>query len=205
MEHCHNVTCMRVNAICTILQLTLVTRGPRGRFRTAQAQRRHSANIYFFFFAQTHKFFISARPDGPGGHSANYCVVYPGNTPENHPPTEACMIHSKQHRGCRIQDPETRGKHQTKTTPTAEISHSARTAHGAPPKVTVKITGLEILIPAASAHTNKTGWWRDVSLMAKSPPWKRAHAWQEFPTRPELPAMPCPEHCVGRRCRCRHA
>ena len=25
------------------------------------------------------------------------------------------MIHSKQHRGCRIQDPGTRGKHQTKT------------------------------------------------------------------------------------------
>ena len=40
-------------------------------------------------------------------------VVYPGNTPANHPPTEACMIHSKQHRGCRIQDPGTCGKHQT--------------------------------------------------------------------------------------------
>ena len=36
-------------------------------------------------------------------HSANYYVVYPGNTPANHPPTEACMISSKQHRGCRIQ------------------------------------------------------------------------------------------------------
>ena len=30
-------------------------------------------------------------------HSANYYIVYPGNTPENHPPTEACMINSKQH------------------------------------------------------------------------------------------------------------
>ena len=30
-------------------------------------------------------------------HSANYYVVYPGNTPENHPPTEVCMINSKQH------------------------------------------------------------------------------------------------------------
>ena len=29
-------------------------------------------------------------------HSANYCV-YSGNTPENHPPTEACMVNSKQH------------------------------------------------------------------------------------------------------------
>ena len=47
-------------------------------------------------------------------HSANYYVVYPGNTPENHPPAEGCMIHSKQHRGCRIQDPGTRGKYQTK-------------------------------------------------------------------------------------------
>ena len=27
----------------------------------------------------------------------NYYVVYPGNTPENHPPTEACMINLKQH------------------------------------------------------------------------------------------------------------
>ena len=42
----------------------------RGRFRTAWAQRVHSANYY---------------------------VVYPGNTPENHPPTEACMVNSKQH------------------------------------------------------------------------------------------------------------
>ena len=41
-----------------------------GRFRTARAQRAHSAN--------------------------NYYVVYRGNTPENHPPTEACMIKSKQ-------------------------------------------------------------------------------------------------------------
>ena len=29
--------------------------------------------------------------------SANYYVAYPGNTPENYPPTEACMINSKQH------------------------------------------------------------------------------------------------------------
>ena len=46
-------------------------------------------------------------------HSTNYCVVYPGNTLENHPPTEACTINSKQHRGCRIQDPGTCGKHHT--------------------------------------------------------------------------------------------
>ena len=49
-------------------------------------------------------------------HGANYCVACPGNTPANHPPTEAGMINSKQHRGCRIQDPGTRGKHQTKKT-----------------------------------------------------------------------------------------
>ena len=28
-------------------------------------------------------------------HSANYDGVCPGNTPENHSPTEACMINSK--------------------------------------------------------------------------------------------------------------
>ena len=60
----------------------------KGRFHTARAQRAHDANYY---------------------------VVYPVNTPENHPPTEACIIHSKQHQGRRIQDPGTRGKHQTKT------------------------------------------------------------------------------------------
>ena len=49
------------------------------------------------------------------GHSANYYVVYPRNTPENHPLTDACMIHSKQHQGCRIQGPGSHGKHQTKT------------------------------------------------------------------------------------------
>ena len=41
-------------------------------------------------------------------HSANYSNYYgvhPGNTPANHPPTEARMTHSKQHRGCRVQDP----------------------------------------------------------------------------------------------------
>ena len=31
------------------------------------------------------------------GQSANDYVVYPGNTPENHPPAEGCMINSKQH------------------------------------------------------------------------------------------------------------
>ena len=99
--------------------------GQGGRFRTARAQRAHSANYY---------------------------AAYPRNTPENHPPTEACMIHSKQHRGCRIQDHGTHGKHQTKNTipgvsagavwcriqdpgtlgyrwwKTADFSHSARTA-----------------------------------------------------------------------------
>ena len=39
------------------------------------------------------------------GHSADYYAVYPGSTPENHSPTEACMIHSKQHRGCRTLGP----------------------------------------------------------------------------------------------------
>ena len=30
------------------------------------------------------------------GHSANYYAAYPESTPENHPPTEACMVNSKQ-------------------------------------------------------------------------------------------------------------
>ena len=66
---------------------------------------------------------------GAFSHSANYYVVYPGNTPKNHPPTEACMINSKQRRGCRVQDPGTRGNRFWKT---ANFSHSTGTAHGAP-------------------------------------------------------------------------
>ena len=64
------------------------------------------------------------------GHSTNYFLVYPRNTPANHPPTEACMIHSKPHRGCRMQDPGSRGYRWWKT---ADFSHSASTAHSAPP------------------------------------------------------------------------
>ena len=44
-----------------------------------------------------------AKDLGAFSHSARTApiitVSYPGHTPENHPPTEACMIHSKQHRG----------------------------------------------------------------------------------------------------------
>ena len=58
-------------------------------------------------------------------HSTNYYIVYPGNTPENHPPTEACTIDSKQHRGCRIQDPGARGSRWWKT---ADFSHSRHCA-----------------------------------------------------------------------------
>ena len=85
-------------------------------------------------------------------HSTNYYAAYPRNTPENHPPTEGCMINSKQHgvhnsrpwdcskhhtsktkipgvpagaAGCRIQDPGTRGYRWWKT---ADFSHSARCA-----------------------------------------------------------------------------
>ena len=44
------------------------TQAHRGRFRTARAQR---------------------------GHSANYYGDYPGNNPENHPLAESCTINSK--------------------------------------------------------------------------------------------------------------
>ena len=62
------------------------------------------------------------------GHSANSYVVYPGGTPANHPPTEACMIHSKQHRRCGVQDPGTRGYRWWKTALFAQRGHSARCA-----------------------------------------------------------------------------
>ena len=49
------------------------------------------------------------RAMGAFSHSANYYVVHPGSTPANHPPTEACMINSKQHRGCRTLGPMATG------------------------------------------------------------------------------------------------
>ena len=68
-------------------------------------------------FAQVEATEVQSAGTSPGGRFRTapiIAIVYPGNTPANHPPTEACMIHSKQHRGCRIQGPGTRGKHQTK-------------------------------------------------------------------------------------------
>ena len=78
-----------------------------GRFRTAPAQR---------------------------GHNANYYGVYPRNTPENHPPTEACMIHSTQHRGCRIQDPGTHGYQWCKTAETRTVRPLGLSRRGFPAK-----------------------------------------------------------------------
>ena len=78
---------------------------------------------------------FSLKTKGAFSHSARTVPIttlfIPGTPPENHPPTEACMINSKQHRGCRIQDPGTRGYLRWKK---ADFSHSAGTAHGAPPK-----------------------------------------------------------------------
>ena len=55
-----------------------------------------------------------------------FTCCLPGNSPENHPPTEACMIHSKQHRGCRNQDPGTRGYRWWKTADFSQRAHSTR-------------------------------------------------------------------------------
>ena len=70
--------------------------------------------------------------EGAFSHSANYNIVHPGNTPENHPPTEACMIHSKQHRGCRIQGAGTRGYRWWKTADFSQRAHSAHCTPGYP-------------------------------------------------------------------------
>ena len=53
--------------------------------RTCKGTFSHSAGT-----AHAQRSWVFAR--GGGGY-----VVCPGNTPENHPPTEACMINSKQH------------------------------------------------------------------------------------------------------------
>ena len=73
---------------------------------------------------------------GAFSHSAGTAPIIalfiPETPPENHPPTEARAIHSKPHRGCRRQHPGTRGYRRWKT---ADFSHSAGTAHGAPPNL----------------------------------------------------------------------
>ena len=54
---------------------------------------------------------------GAFSHSAGTAAIMtlfiPGTPLKNHPPTEACMINSKQHRG--IQDPGTHGYRWWKT------------------------------------------------------------------------------------------
>ena len=52
-------------------------------------------------------------------------LFIPGIPLQTTPPTDACMIHSKQRRGCGVQDPGTRGYRRWKT---ADFSHSARCA-----------------------------------------------------------------------------
>ena len=52
-------------------------------------------------------------------------VSIPRTPLQNAPPTEARIIHSKQPRGCRVQDPATRGYRGWKT---ADLSHSTRCA-----------------------------------------------------------------------------
>ena len=88
--------------------------------------------------------------------TANYYNRYPGNTPENHSPTKGCMMNSKQHwgaefrtlgpvasirlkqnpwctsMGCRVQNSGTWDP-WLPVVETADFSHSACTAHGAPP------------------------------------------------------------------------
>ena len=86
---------------------------------------------------------------GAFSHSAGTVPIItlfiPGTPPETPPPpTEARMIHSKQHRGCRVQDPGTRGYRRWGT---AGVSHSAGTAHGAPPLS---------CIPHEASHTHTT-------------------------------------------------
>ena len=54
------------------------------RITASSAEEKTGPNIT----ASTHQGGVFAQPV----HSANYYVVSPGNTPENHSPTKACMI-----------------------------------------------------------------------------------------------------------------
>ena len=87
--------------------VTLLSRNPRRSRAQHFLRRSHQPHNG----PQHHPCILTAHPTHPGGVFAQRQLlrVYPGNTPANHPPTEGCMIHSKQHRGCRIQDPGTRG------------------------------------------------------------------------------------------------
>ena len=68
---------------------------------------------------------------GHSAHTAPIIMLFSPGTPlHTPPPTEACMIHSKQHRGCIIQGPGTHGYRRWRT---AAFSHSAGAAPGAAP------------------------------------------------------------------------
>ena len=120
-----------VNVFLGVALATELGRRNTRHGRTEKAVPRYTSSelcsrcLYFWGTIMVHTASVLGGVFAQRGYSANCYVVYPGNTPANHPPTEACMIHSKQHRGCRIQDPGTRGYRWWKT---ADFSHSARCA-----------------------------------------------------------------------------
>ena len=87
---------------------------------------------------------------------SSHYAAYPGNTPAKRPPTEACTIHSKQRRVCRVQDPGTRGYRRWKT---ANFSHSAGTPHGPPPTNVYRYKGMMCALAATRTgpHSQKAG------------------------------------------------
>ena len=69
---------------------------------------------------------------GAFSHSAGTAPIITVFIPGTPLKTEACMIHSKQHWGCRIQDPGTRCKHQTKTKNPRCTSRGCRVQNSGP-------------------------------------------------------------------------
>ena len=97
---------------------------PHGPHRSSRPHRR-SGRLEAALLTEYYGGVVAQR-----AHSANHYAVHPGNTPDDHPSAEGCMIHSKPHRGCRAQDPGARGYQGWKT---ADFSHSARCTPYPPP------------------------------------------------------------------------
>ena len=128
-----------------VMSHTLVWRGSGGQRQGASCQRygsrRHQVPSFpaqqpFGCLGEGELFYKGGHPSkGAFSHRAGTApiitVFIPGTPPANPPPTEACMITSNQHRGCRIQD---RGARGYRWWITPDFSHSTRTAHGAPPE-----------------------------------------------------------------------
>ena len=121
----------------------------------------HSGRQHLWLRISKNFGYNAGPPLGAFSHSAGTApittVFIPGTPLQTTPPPEACMIHSRQPRGGRIQDPGTRGYRRWNT---AAVSHSARCA----PFAVVAVCSQQITVAGHITFEQCTVPWRSRPL-----------------------------------------